>query len=227
VISAIKEQFTLKNLVEKVVIPLSAFLLLGLVQAKVFDWDQKIPNSSFRHAFEIGAYLLILALMYAFVVFPLTWLRPSLTIKMYKAGSSTIRPQTSEVLSQKGARLADVTMDIEFGPSWWTRKLYKWGKQEFGIRFSCLPKNVLTCVPNIAGDAAYSNYNGELLLLRPFGKMNLEDPDPFAQYNFRFALGTNQVVTRVLLRPRHMNLRSRLLFSLRFDTPFLLDIQQI
>ena len=82
------------------------------------------------------------------------------------------------------------------------------------------------CGSNLAGDRAYSHFDGERLLLRPFAKMNLEEPDPFAQYEFRFGLGTNQLLTRVHLRPRHLNLRSRLLFALTFDSPFLLDIQQ-
>lgn len=224
-ITAIREQFTAKNLIEKVIIPLAAFLVLGWFQTHVYDWEQ-IGNSSYKHAVEIAAYIIILLVIYV-VLSPLLWLRPPLKIKVYKAGSSRVRPQTSEVLYQQDrTRQADITMDIEFNPSWWTRKLYELAGDNVGIRFACKPPNLLTCGPNLAGDVAYSAFDGQQLLLRPFGKMNLEEPDPFAQYEFRFGLGTNQLLSRVPLRPRHLNFRSRLLFSLHFDNAFLFDIQQ-
>lgn len=224
-ISLIKEQFTAKNLFEKVLIPLAAYLVLGWVQNNIYNWDQ-LTNTSYKHAVEIGAYAAILLIMYV-VLSPILWLRPPLKVKIYKAGSSSVRPQTSEVLYQQARdRQADVAIDIEFKASWWTRQLYKLSGENVGIRFSLRPAGLLTCASNIAGDNAYSNFSSEQLSLRPFGKMNLEDPDPFSQYEFRFGLGTNQLLARVYLRPRHLNLRSRLIFGLRCDNPFLLDIQQ-
>ena len=224
-VSFIKEQFSAKNLVEKVFVPLAAYLVLGWVQNNIYNWDQ-LTNSAYKHAIEIGAYVVILLMIYV-VLFPFLWLRPPLKVKIYKAGSSRVRPQTSEVLYQQDrTRQADIAIDIELNPSWWTRMLYQLGGENVGIRFSLRPANLLTCDSNIAGDKAYSTFSGEQLSLRPFGKMNLIDPEPFAQYEFRFGLGTNQLLTRIYLRPRHLNFRSRLLFGLRCDNPFLLDIQQ-
>jgi hypothetical protein len=231
-ITQLKELFKLSSLFQKVVIPLLAYLFLGITQ-NAFNWP-KPSNQALKNALDLGAYVVILILLYV-MLSPILWLRPTLKVKVYKTKSSQVRPETSEVLYLSVRdRQADVTVALEFAPSWrtrlWKNRIIKKsglaGLKRLGIRFSWQPPGLLSCTSARAGDTDYWNSTQDELALYPFGRMNFDDTDVFIEYSFRFALGATPGVQQARLRPKHLNGRSRILFGLSCNEEFLLDIKE-
>ncbi len=230
-ITQIKELFKLKSLFEKVVVPLLAYLFLGALQS-LFDW-MKPASEALKHAIELGAYLAILIVLYL-VLSPILWLRPTLRVKVYKTKSSQARLETSEILYlNRRESQADVTVALEFAPSWCTRLWKKRiisksgaaGLKRLGIRFSWQPLGLLSCTSARPGDSQYSQATDDELALYPIGMMDFHQSNVIIEYSFRFALGATPAVQQARLRPRHLNRTSRILFGLSCDEEFILDIK--
>lgn len=225
-VSQLKEFFKLKNLLGSSLIPLLAFLVLGYVQRNIYDWTQ-LRNRGYERGIEIAGYLLVYVFLYV-IAFPLFWLRPQLTAKLYKEGSSQAQPETSQVFDLSDRqRIADITMELEFAPSFWTRKcIERMDKKSLGIKLTWNPRNLFACSNRYRGDEEFCNITENGILLFPFEKMNLEDSNSnFVKYSFRFALGTTEVVQQTMLRANHLNWKSRFLFGLNSKTEFLFDIK--
>lgn len=232
-IAQLKDLLKLKSLFEKVVIPLLGYLVLGIVQSRVFDWT-KLGNEGAKNAVEIGAYVLILVTLYV-LLSPFVWLRPSLRVKIYKTNSSQVRPETSEVLYlNRRERQADVTVALEFSPSWWTKTWRRGimkkhgaaGLKRLGVKFSWQPTGLLSCTSMRADDNAFCEITPDGLTLFPIGRMNFDSDSVFIEYSFRFALGTTNVVQQAHLRPQHLNAQSLIRFGLSFNEEYLLDIRE-
>ena len=220
----LKEFFKAKNLLGNSIIPLLAFLILGFAQRNFYDWTQ-LKNRGYERGIEIAGFLFVYFVLYALTV-PFVWLRPPMKVKLYLERSSRSQPLTSQVFDlAKRNEFADVTIEVQFTPSWITRKwLEKAGMANYGIKLAWSPKNLFSCSSQLKGDGEFCKVNDNGIDLFPFGKMNLEDPN-LLQYSFRFALGTTEVVQQTRLRPKHLNLKSRLLFRLSSETQFLFEIQ--
>lgn len=223
-LTALRELFALRNLVGTILIPLTAFILIGLFQRHVYDWTH-LNNRGYERAMEVGGYLAALIILYL-LRSPIGWLHPRLKVKLYKEGSVQARPQTSEVLDlSKRERVFDLTIEIEFSHTFWTRRLLQRMKpEELGIAFPWKPSNLLSCASRYKGQPQFSRVQDNCIELLPFERLDTHSGNTIS-YSFRIALGTTEVVQQTRLKPRHLNLKSRLVFGLDCSNEFVIEIR--
>lgn len=214
-----------ESLLSSTLIPMLAFLLVGFLQDYLTDWIPLLKtNRGFQRVADLLAYVFVLLLL-LLMFWPLGWLRPKMKVRLTKSGSSKRHPETSEVLNLASREnVADIDIEIEFSPTYWTRIwVNRIGKGELGFTLQWSPPKLFDVAANRQGDSQYSKVLDSEVQIFPLERINLYDPAPIS-YSFRFGTGVVEVVQDVRLRPRHLNLKSWLLFGLLSESDFHIDV---